>query len=300
MFNHKILFLSFLVLSTVVTSSGSKSSEANTFQEFLELDSAYFSNQYCSWKSKRNFEGQFKDYTIRVSSDGELFRCDDFEITKAGRVVFPIEENDKFFEWNHLLSQNKNGKPEYLLNLIGKGNTQIALESWGGGNTGPGYLFIFDLAENFKQIARLETGEIDSPKFKDLDGDGIPEIIFKETLYGTEFGCHACHPNGTVILKYKNGEYVVDEKLMYKPELTDTYISKHIEEWQKEIREDSSPTKFYQALTTFIFTGHADQARRFIDRVWPDDIDGKDEFITTYRESLSESHYLSKAAKELE
>ncbi|MDB5038268.1 MAG: hypothetical protein JWQ35_1796 [Bacteriovoracaceae bacterium] len=300
MFNRKILFLSFLFLSIIITSSGSTSAEGNTTQESFEFDSYHFSDQYCSWKSKRNFERQFKDYTIRVSSDGEIFRCDGFEITKAGRVVFPLEENDKFFEWNHLLSRNKNGKPEYLLNLIGKGNTQIAVESWGGGNMGPGYLFIFDLATDFKQIAKLETGEIDSPKFKDLDGDGIPEIIFKETLYGTQFGCHACHPNGTVILKYKNGQYVVDENLMYKPEPTDVYISKHIEEWQKEIREDSSPTKFYQALTTLIYTGHADQARRFIDRVWPDDIDGENEFVETYRESLSESSYLSRAARELE
>jgi len=59
---------------------------------------------------------------------------------------------------------------------------------------------------------------------------------------------------------------------------------------------DWPPQSFIQTLTDLVFTGNGDRATEFVSQAWPTGLAGKEEFVKSYKEALSESRYYSKAA----
>lgn len=262
------------------------------------IDSDFFVSERLD-EFKQNFLG----YEIKISS-GESFCCALFEIRKNGKVVYSSEDLDlaKF----NLVSHQKNDRREYLLNLTGSGPTQIAVSASTGGVHCCHTLLIFDLGDELKKIAEIEGGNFE-PVLIDLDHDGIPEIRITDDCFSYKFGSGSFggSPIGTVILKFSQhqGRYVLAEELMRKPPPREKYISRHLSKWQKGLRTEDSddwpPSTFLQTLTDIVYTGHADLAVKFLNRVWPAEIPGKNKFWKKYKAALSRSVYYSKVAENL-
>ncbi|MBI2606087.1 MAG: hypothetical protein HYW49_08410 [Deltaproteobacteria bacterium] len=237
---------------------------------------------FCSKNIEKKFGKKFGNYRIRISYANERM-CQHLDIFKQDKVAFHEEGID-----NHYDLESK---------WPGHG-TQMAVSKWTGGAHCCMSLLIFELGDKFRKIADIYGGNFD-PEIIDLDHDGIPEIQITDDFLAYRFSSFASSAKGSVILKYSNGEYFLAEEMMKHAPPSESSLKKRIPAWRKEFLEhgpDWPPESFIQTLTDLVFTGNGDRASEFVDQVWPKDLAGKEEFVKSYKEALSESRYYSKAA----
>jgi len=252
--------------------------------------------KFCSIDLEKRSEYTFKEYIVKISYAHERM-CQHLEIVNRGKVVFHEEGVDTHFS----LGSDWNGYHQpAMMNMTGHG-TQLVISKWTGGAHCCMSLLIFELADEFRKIAEIEGGNFD-PEIVDLNHDGIPEIRITDDFLAYRFSSFASSAQGAVILKYVNGGYVLAEELMKQAAPQQSLIEKQIPGWRKALLKGGlewPPESFIQALTDLIFTGNVDQAGEFVNRIWPRDLAGKDEFLKSYTAALSGSRYYSKAAKRM-
>jgi hypothetical protein len=217
-------------------------------------------------------------------------------IRKRGRIVFRELGTDNHYYFG---ADPSGDERNYTMKLIGRGR-QLVLSKWTGGAHCCYSLLIFNLGREFKKIAEILGGNF-SPEFVDPNRDGIPEIKVTDDFLAYAFSSFADSALGSVILKYSNGQYLLAEEFMKRPPSTPKPWAKYFPAWRKDLKEkgpDWPPESFIQALTNLVFTGNAREGRRFVDRVWPKDIEGKEAFLSSYKEALADSRYYAKAAKD--
>lgn len=228
------------------------------------------------------------DFQARISyaDDGT---CQRLQILKQNQIVYSEEGID-----NHYTFGNDWGDHHdpYLGHLTGRG-TQLTVSKWTGGAHCCNSLLIFNVQGEFKKIGDIYGGNYNF-EIVDLDHDGIPEIRLNDDFLAYQFSCFANSAMATVILKYSNLHYGVAPELMKRPAHLESFYAK-IPKWRTLLRKhdnpDWPPPAFIQAMTDLIFTGNESLAFQLIDKVWLQDIPGKDDFLKSYREALADSRY---------
>lgn len=244
----------------------------------------------CSKPDERIVEKKAGDYRVRISySDDRM--CQHLEIFKKDRLVHKEEGFD-----NHYTLGNDwgNRHDPYLMNLTGHG-TQLVVKNWTGGAHCCNSLLIFDVRGEFRKIDEIYGGSFDF-EIIDLNHNGIPEIRLTDDFLAYLFSSFADSAKATVILKYANGHYSVAAELMRKPARL-KWLNAKLPKWRKLLREHHDPNwpppPLIQAMTDLIFTGNENLAFQLVDKVWSQDISGKDAFLKSYREALADSKYYS-------
>ncbi len=240
---------------------------------------------------------QFKGFTITIGRAGDFF-CHFVEVKKRDHILYRDQEIGGYFyfgsDTEKIESPFRRLKPGGHLNLI--------FSKWTGGAHCCYSLLVFDLDDGFRIVANIEGGNF-TPAFKDIDGDGIPEIEVEDDFLAYRFSSFASSAIGHVVLKLREGQYAVAPELMRKPPAFVLHrLSRKLSSWQKALRNTAAPElpqSFMQAITDLTFTGNKKAALSLIDRVWPADRPGKADFVNSYEEALSESRFYPEFEKRL-
>lgn len=252
--------------------------------------------KFCSENLEKISEKKIGAYRVRISFAHGRF-CQILEIRKYGHVMFRELGIDNHYYFG---ADPSDEKRNYMMKLTGRGR-QLVVSKWTGGMHCCYSLLVFNLGNEFKKIAEIEGGSF-SPELIDLNHDGIPEIKVTDDFLTEAFSSFANSAQGSVILKYSNGQYLLAEELMKRKPPSLRSWRKLFPAWRKEFKEkgpDWPPESFIQALTNLVFTGNARTARSFVERAWPKEVEGKENFLRSYKEALAESRYYAQAAKEL-
>jgi hypothetical protein len=208
------------------------------------------------------------------------------EILKSGRRVFSTYGGANYIGLAEFGSNSVAG-----IDITGDGKPNIAL-SEGLGRQGGGAFYLFECGEKFRQIATVESWGT-YPELKDLDGDGVPELIASDNVFYHWPVCRDGEPMPEVILRWRNGKYVAASDLMYKPAPT----REELEAMATAIRSSSGwnaescwvPAKLWTNAIALMYSGHESLGWEFVERAWQPGFPGKDELL--WKERLID-HYL--------
>jgi len=247
-------------------------------------------------------EVKIGDYAISVYRDLEIGTQGVLQILKKNEVVFE-EQNHSYYIGLIEVSLPENKYLREGNDITGDGNPEIVVSHWSGGAHCCFDYYVFSLGEEFNLIQKFEIDDCSAATFEDLDNDGIFEFIGADFAFAYWHASFANSPAPQVVLKYADGEYKLALDLMAKPlptlineeviladqELKEHYCSKEYWSWQKEgvcITSD-----VWDHMLDLIYTGHPDEAWKFLDRVWKGKESTKQWFIYDFKRRLVTSHY---------
>lgn len=240
---------------------------------------------------------EFDDYKVTIYQVDDWL-CQRLEIQRRGEVVYSKAEVDAHFFFGAKWDEDG----QALMHLTGRNSPELVITNWTGGMHCCFSLLVFEVGSEFKKIAEIEGGNY-YPFFEDVDGDGIQEVKVGDDFLAYVFSSFAFSAIAEVTLKYSSGRFEVSAAHMVKSPPDWDSLVKKIPRWQKEIRErenpDFPPQEFIQAITNLIFSGNKEIAMELVQRTWPVDIQGKDEFLASYEEALHSSQYYGAFEKQL-
>jgi len=203
---------------------------------------------------------KINDYLYRLLHDEES-GYEYFEILQNEGKVF-TSEIGMFYGIN--IGSNNENIPPPGEDITGDGIPDLVVEGYSGGAHCCYDYTIFSLGEQFKIIAHLQ-GNDSSFEFKDIDGDGVYEIIGRDCTFAYWETYFAASPAPEIILHYKDSKYKLACELMRKshPELIDEFnekLEKVISEpaWTTEV-----PPSLWEYMLDLIYTGNSKIAYNF-------------------------------------
>ena len=221
------------------------------------------------------------DFSYRVPG---LRACSGAEILRNGRRVFSCYGADLAiarFGSNNVVGTD----------VTGDGVPNIALTDKLG-RQGGGEVYLFECGKVFRQIAHIESlGEY--PEFRDVDGNGIPEIMASDNAF-YHFPTPADgQPMPTLILRWRNGRYIAAKDLMAKAPPAEVELEATTARW----RSGSDPEEAAEAsdelsatVLGLLYSGHDCLAWEFIDAGFDDPLE-KEDFKARLQSRLEESAY---------
>ena len=143
---------------------------------------------------------KFKYYGFEFFSyyDTSKF-CSEFKVTEKGKLIYKDTCTDRVISINSF-------------NLKDEDNKQLVIDYFTGGAHCCFYTFIGEIQNNkFKIIDSIFWGN-GGYEMKDLDNDGVMEIVGSSDIFAYAFTNYAETRFPTVIYKYKNGKIKVINK----------------------------------------------------------------------------------------
>ncbi|MCL4458008.1 MAG: hypothetical protein M1147_03285 [Nitrospirae bacterium] len=257
------------------------------------------------------------DYILRLYNSGlgndMEAGYDAFEILHRGQKVYT--ENEERYTALYI----ENGKEIYLnktkgvnlSDITGDGIPDLIISVWSGGAHCCYSTTIFSLGEQFKKIVRLE-GKHTSFDIKDIDNDNVYELVGHDWTFEYWQSSFAGSPAPEIVLKYKNGNYVIATDLMKKPppKSQEFYtkfndIRKKMGKSGEVIHQESEvwgsdggiPPELWGYMLDLMYSGNGQLALEFFDKVWSDKRRGKKEFLEVFKKQISKSPYWSEIKK---
>lgn len=211
-----------------------------------------------------------------------------FEVRKNGRRVYSA------YGANVFIAEFGSNSVAAGIDITGDGTPKLAITDSFGRNGG-GSIILFECGKQFRQIARVDSLEF-FPELQDVDGDGIPEVIASDNAFYHWPVCRDGEPMPQVILRWRNGKYVVAPDLMFKP----APAQQDLEAKAAEIRsspewgpsDHDAPTALWTNAVALIYSGHEDLAWKFVDAAWKPGFPS--EGASTTKASLIEYHLRSR------
>ncbi|MCF7870053.1 MAG: hypothetical protein K9M01_02935 [Candidatus Omnitrophica bacterium] len=274
-------------------------------------------------------EETFGDYTVKIYRDyptGEgllhIFKDDKLVYSKKdwkftiGHVYDELDYKDspKYYDARGGIANNSvvaMGK-----DITGDGEPNLLVSHWSGGAHCCFSFYVFSIGEDFRLIQRINNEDGDLGKFVDVDDDGALEFIGNDWTFSYWRAPFSQSPAPRIILKYRDGKYRLALDLMksepldperqaemiqrIKADMADAVADK---EWMKEqlelgelsygwVREGVAiPPLVWKHMLQLIYYGDAKSAWDFLDKVWPEDKPGKEEFLADFKKVLAESPY---------
>ncbi|MBU4502324.1 MAG: tetratricopeptide repeat protein [Nanoarchaeota archaeon] len=239
--------------------------------------------------SEKNLKSEvdFENYKIKIfrdlSSVIQIFQNSSLVFTMGGHV-FSIKEigND----------------------ITSDGEPNLVIEEWSGGNVMAYTNFILSLGEQLSPIYIFSGGEL-----KDLNGDGKKEIVEYDESFVYWHACHACSPQLNLIYEFSDGNYHLSPNLMYKTLPNEDELKKMREVVHNESKKSGQafikshnvstlnsncwsngdvfiPPETWSYMLDLVYSGHPDEAFKFLDSVWPENKLGKNLFVRDFLEKL--------------
>jgi hypothetical protein len=139
------------------------------------------------------------------------------------------------------------------------------------GRQGRGCFWLFECGKQFREVLKIEAfGHY--PELKDLDGDGIPELVVSDDAFYHWPQCMDGEPEPEIILRWTNGKYTPAADLMFKPAPPEQSLQARA----IQIRSDpgwnaetgSVPDALWTNVVALMYTGHEELARGFLEIAW--------------------------------
>ncbi|HDT15664.1 MAG TPA: hypothetical protein ENN55_05580 [Firmicutes bacterium] len=214
------------------------------------------------------------------------------EIKKDGKTVLTKEVDEKT---GFKVTEDKSVYED----LTGDGKPNFILQEYSEGESCANVFTVFTMDDDFEMKAQL-SGLSEGIEFKDLDGDGVPELIGRDCTMLNWWATFGEDISPKVILKYNYGTYVFAEELMRKDAPLEPEMRKYAEE-----NKGNFISYVWKYMTDLIYAGNGDAAWKFFDMVhWDDTWEAeitakegrrgtspKEDFLEAYKEHLSTSPY---------
>jgi hypothetical protein len=249
-------------------------------------------------------------YVVRVYFDQVTKDGSDayYEILKDNKSVFQqkaTHKGEKFF-----IGMMNDKDPDASIvkmgvDITGNGQPDLVVSEWSGGANCCLTFHIFEIGSTFRKIGTIDAKYSDAgPHFMHMDKDSKSNGLKVQVSDWTFANWHsdfADSPAPKVILRFSDGAYRVSPDLMRSPIPSVSDLDARvaaIRTHKNSSRNKSWPGAdvspiLWTTMLDLIYTGHAGDAWKFLDRAWPAQIGGKDEFARDFRAQLKRSPYWS-------
>jgi hypothetical protein len=151
---------------------------------------------------------------------------------------------------------------------------------------------ILELGPNVQPLATIHAQ--DGGRFEDVDHDGLPEFVGADWTFAYWHECFADSPAPRIILRYKDGRYVLAADLMCKPapsaaELADLAV--RVSAAKNPNARDEPTSDLWREMLELIYTGHEPLAWDFAEAAWPPGLPDQARFLAEFRKHLAQSPY---------
>lgn len=211
-------------------------------------------------------EQTFGVYTIRTYYTNE----GSFEILKANRRVFG-QHGRRFSIGGFSAGPRK--LPSFLIghDVTGDGNPNVAICEWTGGAHCCFNVFLFEIGDRFRHVATI-YGKDSIPRFDDIDGDSVSEVIIHDWTYAYWPQSFAGSPAPRVILRWDGKAYTVAFDMMRhsRPSMQDLEVraAEIRKRWGQEYNRSYIPVELWGYALELMYGGHEDLGWQFIEMGW--------------------------------
>lgn len=228
-----------------------------------------------------------------------------FEILRRGKPIFSRKGSHFFIN----PSPHSCGLPAAGHSLTKKNRRELVVMDWSGGAHCCYTLYIIALEEQPFIIQKMDLEHTGEPIFRDLTGDGIPEIVTEDWTFAYWKVSFAQSPAPEVILSYNGTKWAFDPKLNMKPFplRADFLGSKNniIQNFKKvpvdaslgDTGDTGAPVLLWEEMLKLIYSGNADLAFHLVDATWPPHNSSKNKFLREFCSQLSQSPFLDDLKK---
>jgi hypothetical protein len=247
-------------------------------------------------------------YVARIYFDAKAKDGSDssFEILKNDKPVYVQKakrKGEKFFIGTMYKDDADAALIKMGMDITGDGQPDLVISEWLGAANCCLIFHIFEIGPTFKKLGTIDAAFGDSgPHFLHPDKDSkstglaiqIHDWIFAN--WNTDF---ADSPAPKIILRFSDNAYRVAPDLMRTAALSASDLATRAAavksyapsakggEWP---RAKVSPD-LWGTMLDLIYSGHADDAWKFLDDAWPPKVQGKDNFARDFRAQLAKSRY---------
>jgi len=247
-------------------------------------------------------------YVARVYFDAKAKDGSDayFEILKDGKRVYvqkARKKGEKFFIGTMYKEDPDAAMVKMGMDITGAGQPDLVISEWFGGANCCLLFHIFEIGPTFKTLGTIDAEFGDSgPHFlhpdKDSKSTGLAIQIHDWTFanWNTDF---ADSPAPKVLLRFSDNAYRVAPDLMRAPVLSASDLAARAAEVKSYAPSakggtwphDKVSPQLWATMLDLIYSGHADDAWKFLDDAWPPKVQGKDAFARDFRAQLAKSKY---------
>ena len=249
-------------------------------------------------------------YVVRVYFDQVAKDGSDayYEILKDNKPVLQqkaAHKGEKFF-----IGMMNDKDPDASIvkmgaDITGDGQPDLVVSEWSGGANCCLTFHIFEIGSTFRKIGTIDAKYSDTgPHFMHMDKDSKStglKVQVSDWTFANWHSDFADSPAPKVILRFSDGAYRVSPDLMRSPvpsvsdldaRVAAIRTHKNTSKNKSWPGADISPT-LWTTMLDLIYTGHAGDAWKFLDRAWPPQIGGKEAFASDFRAQLKRSPYWS-------
>ena len=251
-------------------------------------------------------------YKVRVYFDQAAKDGTDsyYEILKDNKSVFKQKargKGEKFFIGTMYDTDPDASLIKIGMDITGTGQPDVVISEWSGGANCCLTLHIFEIGSTFRKIGSIPAMYGDAgPHFAHVDTDSKAkglQVQISDWTFANWHSDFADSPAPKVILRYSesDGTYRVSPDLMRSPVPAVSDLDARIAEIHNHKNNaksnswpaaDVSPT-LWSTMLDLIYSGHAGDAWKFLDKAWPPKIAGKEAFARDFRAQLAKSPYWS-------
>lgn len=240
-------------------------------------------------------EQTFDVYTIRTYFMNE----GSFEILKTDKRIFG-QHGGRFSIGGFAWENNKSFPFPIGYDVTGDGNPNVAIYEYTGGAHCCSNVFLFEIGDRFRQVASI-YGKDSIPRFEDIDGDSIPEVVIHDWTYAYWPQSFASSPAPRVILHWDGNTYAVACDLMRlsRPSMQDmkTQAAEIKKKWVREYNRWSIPVELWGYALELMYGGHEDLGWQFIKMGWPEKFPLDSDLMEDLRLLMSSSPYWQQLQK---
>ncbi len=241
----------------------------------------------------------FQDYSIHFYADKSCEAEPDthiagLEILKSGKRVYM--QTGYSFALGYPLEQDQSPDSVRVppgTDITGTGQPALLISEWSGGAHCCYTFHVFQLGDTFKKVQSIPLFDADESAF--VKRTGVKSLVLNTADYSAFAyfpSGFAGSPAGRVLLSFQEGRFRLDQGLMKAnaPGKGETdkcaALFKKSRDWKH-----SQPMGMWYYATDLIYTGHEEQALRFLDASWSGNSADKDKYLKEYQTRLTKSVY---------
>ncbi len=171
--------------------------------------------------------------------------------------------------------------------LTGDGVPEVVVEAYTGGLHCCTQAIVLSLGDSVADLGLIDgaDGEIE---FVDVDGDSLPEVRLSDFrfAYWRDYAFVETEAP-TVILKFQGGGFRPACDLMRDDPPDERTLRQRAAELSRGWVAGDPPPDLYGYAVDLVYAGNADAAWRFLDMAWPEQVEGKADFLRDLRDRLA-------------
>ena len=248
-------------------------------------------------------------YVARIYFDAKAKDGSDayFEILKNDKPVYVQKANrkgEKFFIGTMYKDDPDATLVKMGMDITGDGQPDLVISEWLGGANCCLTLHIFEIGPTFKKLGTIDAGYGDSgPHFmsprQGLEKPPALAVQIHDWTFANWNTDFADSPAPKVILRFSDNAYRIAPDLMRTAPPSPTDLATRastVKNYPPAPRAANglahkSRPDLWATMLDLIYSGHADEAWKFLDDAWPPKVTGKDKFATDFRTQLAKSKY---------